>query len=345
MIMPVYKVERYVGKTIESLQGQTYTNWELWAVDDGSPDKSGEILEKYAAEDNRIHVIHKENGGAPSARNAAIPKAQGKYLYFMDADDWAEPEMLGDMVALAEKNEAQLVVSAFYIDTYYSDTEKYTEIRRQPSQVFESQREFRENAYRLFDWNLLYTPWNKLYLADYLREKNISFPTTFWDDFPYNLMVVKDVERVVVTEKAYYHFIRKREESETAKYNPRMYEKREEEHSWMTDLYWYWQVDDKNSREMIARRYVERLIGCVENVTNPKCELTRKEKYKAIGQMIKSENCRNALPLVKARSGMMKAMLLPLRMKSVGLSYLEGKFISWVKGRNMKAFARLKANR
>ena len=127
VIMPVYGVEEYVGGAIESIQNQTFTDWEMFAVDDGTKDKSGEICDAYAAKDSRIHVIHKENGGAPSARNVAIDKAQGKYFYFMDSDDFAEPTMLADMVEAAEKHNAQLVVSGYYIDTYYSDTEKYTQ--------------------------------------------------------------------------------------------------------------------------------------------------------------------------------------------------------------------------
>lgn len=345
VIMPVYKVEEYVGKAIESIQNQTYTDWELWAVDDGSPDRSGAICDKYAANDSRIHVIHKENGGAPSARNLAIQKATGKYFYFMDSDDWAEPSMLEDMVALAEENNSQLVVSAFYIDTFYGDRQVYTEVRAQPAQVFATQREFRENAYRLFDRNLLYTPWNKLYLADYIRVNNIKFPTTFWDDFPFNLMVVRNVERVCVTDKPYYHFIRQREESETAKYNPRMYEKREEEHRWMLDLYEYWKVDDAASREMVARRYVERLVGCIENITDPKSRMSRKEQRDEIRKMITSDICRSELKYVKVQSMMMRAMLLPIRMRSVMLSYLEGSVISRVKTKNVGMFARLKANR
>ena len=118
IIMPVYGVEDYVGKSIESIQAQTYENWELWAVDDGSPDNSGKICDEYATKDNRIKVIHKENGGAPSARNTAIDKATGDYFYFMDSDDWAEPTMLGDMVELAENKNAQLVIAGYYIDTY-----------------------------------------------------------------------------------------------------------------------------------------------------------------------------------------------------------------------------------
>ena len=81
-----------------------------------------------------------------------------------------------------------------------------------------------------------------------------------------------------------YHFIRKRAESETAAYKPVMYEKREEEHGWMVDLYKEWNVDDALSREMIARRYVERFIGCVENLTNPKCELKYGEKRKTLSK-------------------------------------------------------------
>ncbi|MBR4072886.1 MAG: glycosyltransferase family 2 protein, partial [Clostridia bacterium] len=165
IIMPVYGVEDYVGKAIESIIAQTHTNWEFFCVDDGSPDKSGEICEKYAAKDSRIIVIHKENGGAPSARNVAIDKAVGKYMYFMDSDDWTEPTMLEDMVAAAEENNSQLVVTGYYIDTYYSDTEKFTQEQFVESEVFKSQKDFRENAHRLFDKNLLYTPWNKLYLS------------------------------------------------------------------------------------------------------------------------------------------------------------------------------------
>ena len=143
IIMPVYKVEEYVGMAIESMQNQTFTDWEFFAVDDGTPDRSGEICDEYAAKDPRIKVIHKENGGAPSARNVAIDQAVGKYFYFLDSDDWAEPTMLEDMVKIAEENDSQLVVSGYYIDTYYNDEEKFTQ-----EQVAE-------------DASLLYPLWSK----------------------------------------------------------------------------------------------------------------------------------------------------------------------------------------
>ena len=113
VIMPVYKVEKYVGKAIESILSQTMSDFEFIIVDDGTPDRSGEICDEYAAKDSRIQVIHKENGGAPSARNRAIDIARGKYFYFMDSDDWAEPSMLEDMYRLAEEHGAQLVVTGY----------------------------------------------------------------------------------------------------------------------------------------------------------------------------------------------------------------------------------------
>ena len=345
VIMPVYGVEKFVGKAIESIQAQTLPDFEFLIVDDGTRDRSGIICDEYAAKDPRLTVIHKENGGAPSARNAAMDIAKGKYYYFMDSDDWAEPTMLEDMVNLAEKTDAQLVVTGYYIDTYYSDTEYYSQTQAVPDAVYTDRQSFRENAHRLFDENLLYTPWNKLYSGAYLEENHNRFSDTFWDDFPFNLSVVRDIERVAVSSGKYYHFMRARAESETAKYRPDMYQKREEEHAWREELYRYWNVHDRNSREFIARRYIERVIGCIENVANPACTLSGKEKIAEIRRIITDKNVRDLLPVMQPRSRYMKLMLVPVRMKNATLTYWEGAFISLIRRKSVKSFAKLKANR
>ncbi|MGI5850342.1 MAG: glycosyltransferase family 2 protein, partial [Christensenellales bacterium] len=172
IVMPVYMVEKYVGKAIESILSQTLTDYEFIIVDDGSPDNSGEICDEYAQKDHRIRVIHKPNGGAPSARNVGIDIAKGRYLYFMDSDDWAEPNMLEEMYHLAESHSAQFVVTGFYIDTYYSSTSYLRQNISYPDAVFTNKEDFRKEAYKLFDINLLYTPWNKLYLTEYIKENN-----------------------------------------------------------------------------------------------------------------------------------------------------------------------------
>lgn len=345
VIMPVYKVEQYVGKAIESILNQTLTEFEFLIVDDGTPDRSGEICDAYEKKDSRIQVIHKENGGAPSARNMAMDIAKGKYMYFMDSDDWAEPTMLQDMYELAEENRSQLVVTGFYIDTYYSDTEYRTDHFVSEDAVYADSDAFRKNAYKLFDKNLLYTPWNKLFLTDYIQKYNLRFPQTFWDDFPFNLSVVENVERVAVSSKQYYHFMRARAESETAAYRPEMYKKREEEHGWLINLYRKWGIMNSETKEMLARRYIERFIGCVENLTNPKCTLNYKEKRAEVKKMLSKKRVSKMVQLARPKSKYMKIMLIPIKMKSVTLTLLEAQTITFVKTRNTKLFSKLKAGR
>lgn len=94
VIVPVYNVERYLRKCLDSIIAQTFSDWECICVDDGSPDNSGKILDEYAAKDKRFVIIHKENGGVSSARNAGLDMARGEYITFCDSDDWVEADWL-----------------------------------------------------------------------------------------------------------------------------------------------------------------------------------------------------------------------------------------------------------
>lgn len=93
IIVPIYNIEQYVGKCIDSILGQTYPLFELILVDDGSTDTSGKICDRYAALDSRIKVLHKKNGGLTSARNAGLKVATGDWIMHVDGDDWIEPDM------------------------------------------------------------------------------------------------------------------------------------------------------------------------------------------------------------------------------------------------------------
>ena len=93
IIVPVYKVEQYINKCIDSILNQTFTDFELILVDDGSPDNCGKICDEYAQKDERVRVIHKENGGVSSARNLGIDEAKGEYVSFIDPDDWIDLDM------------------------------------------------------------------------------------------------------------------------------------------------------------------------------------------------------------------------------------------------------------
>ena len=109
IIIPVYNVEQYLRNCIESVINQTYTNWELILVDDGSPDRCGEICDEYAARDKRIQVIHKENGGQAQARNRALDICKGDYITFLDSDDFLHVDYIDYLVRSALKTNADIV--------------------------------------------------------------------------------------------------------------------------------------------------------------------------------------------------------------------------------------------
>lgn len=347
VIMPVYNVENYVARAIESVLNQEFKDIELLIVDDGSTDRSGDICDKYAERDYRVEVFHTPNGGAPAARNYALDRARGEYVFFCDADDWISPNMFGEMYEFATAHKLELAISGFYIDTYYSDNgEHLVEVKSVPDQVFESADQFHREAYRLFDQNLLYSPWNKLFLRSRIEDMKLRFRDTFWDDFPYVLDFIYDVEKVGVLQTPYYHFIRERKESETARYRPDMYDKREEEHVWMCDLYKHWgYLDEPLSNEMVQRRYIERLIGCIENVCNKSCTLSSRQKKEQIAQMITSKHAVYAVKTTKPHSKMMQLMLIPIKHQNVFVCKMMGDIISYVKSHNTRLFATLKARR
>lgn len=115
VVVPVYKVEAYLDRCVESIVNQTYTNLEIILVDDGSPDRCPELCDEWAERDSRIRVIHKENGGAAQARNAGISFASGEYLAFADSDDFLDTDMYETMILAMECTESDVACCGRYI--------------------------------------------------------------------------------------------------------------------------------------------------------------------------------------------------------------------------------------
>lgn len=113
VIVPIYKVEKYIHRCIDSILNQDFLDYELILVDDGSPDNCGKICDEYEKKDNRIKVIHKKNGGLSSARNAGIDIMSGKYVTFIDSDDFIHPSMFSSMINEMEKQSADIAVCSF----------------------------------------------------------------------------------------------------------------------------------------------------------------------------------------------------------------------------------------
>ena len=350
IIMPVYNVKDYLEKAVKSVLSQSLNDFEFFLVDDGSTDGSEKICDSFASLDSRIRVIHQKNQGAHNARNNALKEANGQYVCFFDSDDYINENMLKDLYSIAEEYSSDLVVSGFNIITYYNENQyltlKYIPDIELDIYNYNNKNNFRTYAYKNFDKNMFYPPWNKLYKLSYLKNNNITFPITYRDDFPFVLNVIKDIENVTFTKSLYYNFIRKRADSETQKFVSNLYEKREEEHKLMLELYKYWNLlDDANSFEMISRRYIDRLIECMVNLFNKEARLNKKEKKDKISEYLNNNNVDNCIKKAKPQKLYLKIMYLPIRSKSVKLCYIMSKFICFIKGKNIKLFSKLKTNR
>ena len=114
IIVPVYKAETYLHRCVDSILAQTFTDWELLLIDDGSPDRSGEICDEYAKKDSRVRVIHKENGGVSSARQRGLDESIGEYTIHADPDDWVEPTMLEELYNKAKEEDVDMVICDFF---------------------------------------------------------------------------------------------------------------------------------------------------------------------------------------------------------------------------------------
>ena len=114
VIVPVYKVEPYIRKCVDSILGQTFSDIQVILVDDGSPDQCGKICDEYAKQDNRVEVIHKENGGLSDARNEGVKYATGKYILFVDSDDYIAEDLVEKTVEVAETQNCDIVLFDYY---------------------------------------------------------------------------------------------------------------------------------------------------------------------------------------------------------------------------------------
>ena len=178
IIVPVYKAEPYLARCVESLRSQTLSDIEIILVNDGSPDRCPQMCDEFAKADPRIRVIHKENGGLSSARNAGLHEAQGKYIGFVDSDDTVDMDMYRSMLEVAQREQVDFVMSDYlripqsgdaYLKTLDISCGRYdkSSIRRE---IF-PQLIMGENV----DYGPLLSVWHCLYRADFLKDNHIFF--------------------------------------------------------------------------------------------------------------------------------------------------------------------------
>ena len=199
VIIPVYKVEPYLRKCLDSVLNQTYTNLEVILVDDGSPDNCPSICDEYAAKDPRIKVIHKKNGGLSDARNAGLAAASGRYIAFVDSDDWLALDMLEALYQALTRTESDIAVCNF---SQVAPNQKSVTQGVETEIVLE-----KDDALRLLliDQELQNYVWNKLYVSSLWVD--IRFPVgQAFEDINTTWKVFDKAKRSVLTPHIGYFY-------------------------------------------------------------------------------------------------------------------------------------------
>ena len=202
VIVPVYKVEKYLDKCIGSIASQTHANLEIILVDDGSPDGCPIMCDEWAKRDGRIKVIHKQNGGLSSARNAGIDVARGDYLMFVDSDDFISTQACEKLLSLIKRYDANLAMCQAQL---FSDDGKIEELN------YEETTEIYENPIELlYDSKIPYlmTAWGKLYKKEIFNKIRFPLGKLHEDEFVIHGILDAAKSFVVTTSKWYYYLQR-----------------------------------------------------------------------------------------------------------------------------------------
>ena len=202
IIVPVYNVEKYIEKCVNSIINQTYRNIEIILVDDGSKDRSGEICDELKLKDNRIKIIHKQNGGLSDARNAGMKIANGNYIGFVDSDDYIKEDMFETLYELCKKYNSDISIVSYY-EIYHDkvigvrDSKKLYELNK-----IDAMKEI------LIDRAIQSYAWNKLFKRELFEQ--IEFPTNKnFEDIATTLLLFERADKVVLLEDPKYYYVRR----------------------------------------------------------------------------------------------------------------------------------------
>lgn len=222
VIVPVYNVEDYLDRCVESIINQTYKNLEIILVDDGSTDSSGKKCDSYALKDSRIKVFHKENGGVSSARNMGIDSASGDYIGFVDGDDLLEPHMYELLVDNAEKYNVK--ISCCQMQTENTDG-SVALIEEHPSALIGQAEIVNGFFFDNFIRGFIVSPCNKIISKDILIDSNIRFKNyALAEDFLFIFEVLTKVESVYYDSRIGYRYLHRENSAMTSKFSEKRFD-------------------------------------------------------------------------------------------------------------------------
>lgn len=202
LVMPVYNVENFLSKALTSVENQTFKDFEMIIVDDGSSDKSYEIAEEFRIKNPNFKLIKQENSGPAAARNTGVMHCKGEYIAFMDSDDYLEKNFLEELYKLAKKTGADITCCNFNMYFPNKKLKIYMPFNSLPG-VYTKSKALRK---LILDVSVHYFIWNKLYKRELFMERNIKFDDMYFEDISTSPRLFYFAKTVAFTSKALYNY-------------------------------------------------------------------------------------------------------------------------------------------
>lgn len=298
IIMPVYKAEKFIEKSVGAVLEQTFGDFELLIVNDFSPDRSAEICEKIAARDTRVKVIHLEkNCGASIARNEGMKAAQGEYILFLDSDDEFDKDLIEKAVAAAKKyfvengRELDVVVFGAIEEHYDKKGNLINTVEVLPERkTFKNAEEVRTYIPELERINLYGYPWNKLYSAQTLKKSGAVFPIMkFNEDIIFNIDFFNSVETCEVLDFMPYHYIKRVESSTTSRFIATYYDDIMVKIDRLYKQFELWGMINGEVLDLISQRYVRYVFSALQRNYDKRAGMNGKQRKEFLQQVFDSE--------------------------------------------------------
>lgn len=346
IIIPIYNCSKYIKRCIDSILNQKHQNYEIILIDDGSTDDSNVICNYYKEKYEFIHVIQQKNRGVSAARNIGLNNAIGKYIIFLDIDDYLETGYLIDSVKIINENpKMELFIFGFFSEVENSSLKKISIDKiSYKNKIYYSRDEIKKDFIELWDNSMLYNIWNKIYLRKVIVDNNILFPEKYWgEDVEFNKLYLNKISSLYLSEKCYYHYIREREGATTTIYKPDFFDIRRREFIEFNQYFKSWNISQEEYYEFSCRRYIERLFGCIENTYCFRVNILK--RYKIIKNMINDKVTREALKFVQPQSKKIYIMLIPIRFNSTIFTMIMGRIFHFIKVNFPALFNQLKNRR
>ena len=206
IIVPIYNSEATLGRCIDSILNQTYKDFELILINDGSTDNSGQVCDIYANKDKRVHVVHKENTGVSDSRNQGIAIARGKYLQFVDSDDWITPDATERFIRVAEEYQCDIIIADFY-RVIGERVSKKGAIEQEGIMDRVAYATYMMQKPADFYYGVL---WNKLYKRSIVEEYKIKMDSSIsWcEDFIFNMEYIRNIQKIYVMKMPVYYYVK-----------------------------------------------------------------------------------------------------------------------------------------